>query len=266
MHRWKGAGQVTTHRTGLFGARFIRQTVWGSVIVLVLTSGLSGQIASAARSTNSPTTMVWSLAKDFRLSPSQANPAPDKYGNTGVWSYLQSAGVTHDPATYSLLTGFETNEVGTSGLEDWYGVTCGYGGCYPHIGRNGTGRDQLLNSSCWDYCYPTLLWPAGTLLLHPYTTNMAVVGWTSPVTATVSMVGSLRSAQLINCGTGIQWTIDNGATTVATGHVLPPLPFVQSFRIKAGVQAGQTYYLTIAAYNESVICDSTLTAWTIKTT
>jgi hypothetical protein len=103
------------------------------------------------------------------------------------------------------------------------------------------------------------------MLIHPYTTQMAVVGWTSPVTATVSMTVSLQNAELVNCGNGIEWTIDNGATTLEQGGVTPlGPPSVVSFT--ADVQTAQTYYLTINSYQDDYTCDSTLTAWTITTT
>ena len=61
-----------------------------------------------------------SLASDFRVNPNQANPNPDRNGNTSVWNFLQSASATRDPATYSLLTSFTSHSNGVNGVNVWY--------------------------------------------------------------------------------------------------------------------------------------------------
>jgi hypothetical protein len=184
--------------------------------------------------------MTWSLANDFRAAPNETNPAPDSYGHPKVWSYMRSEGNAHDPTTYHLLRSplppdppdnFQTNEAGVPGLEDWYDrANCPAtpADCFPHVGKNTTGVNQGLNQACVRtppyyvlHCYPTISWPAGTMLIHPYTTQMAVVGWTSPVTARVTMTASFQSAELVNCGNGIQWTLDRGATTLIRAQVTP---------------------------------------------
>jgi hypothetical protein len=108
------------------------------------------------------------------------------------------------------------------------------------------------------------------MLIHPYTTQMAVVGWTSPVTATVTMSASFQNAELINCGNGIAWSIDEPANThdvitLAQGQALPLQAAVSASIHSIHVQAGQTFYLTIDAYQQNYYCDSTLTSWTITT-
>jgi hypothetical protein len=102
------------------------------------------------------------------------------------------------------------------------------------------------------------------MLIHPYTTQMAVVGWTSPVTARVTMTASFQSAQLVNCGNGIQWTLDRGAATLIRAQVTP-LQTGEGFSIPLSVQVKQTFYLTINSYQQDYSCDSTLVAWTIAT-
>src|SRR5262249_16317826 len=45
---------------------------------------------------------LWHLESDFRAAPEQANPNPDRLGNSAVWYFMQSAGLGHDPSAYSL--------------------------------------------------------------------------------------------------------------------------------------------------------------------
>jgi hypothetical protein len=183
---------------------------------------------------------------------------------------------------------FQTDEAGVDGLEDWFGPNCpaSLSDCFPHVGKNTTGADQQLNwvtvSTCtrrpfYPPCppgsnrtYPTILWPAGEMLIHPFTTQMAVVRWTSPITGTITMSASFQSAQLINCGNGIAWTIDervskDAVRTLDQGQVAPLQPAVSMPDRSMHVLYGQNFYLTINAYQQDFYCDSTLTSWTITT-
>jgi hypothetical protein len=213
--------------------------------------------AATAPSAGKGHALVWSLARDFRVAPHQANPSPDRYGNPAVWSYQESAGDAHDPATYSPLSAFEPAEVNVPGLEAWAGPDCAeLNNCFPRVGINATGVDQSLNGG-------TILWPAGAALLHPDVTHMAVVGWTSPVRGHVKMSGTFQLIGNPTCGNGIQWSIDSGSTILAEGRVTPSHTNA-SFRLDSHVKTGQTFYLTINSYHHDYVCDSTLTAWRIK--
>jgi hypothetical protein len=261
----------------------------GAAVFAASVLSIAGSITQNTSAAASP--MTWSLANDFRAAPHETNTSPDNYGSLGVWSYMQSASDSHDPTTYTLLQeptppppnplNFQTNEAGVGGLEDWYGPNCpaSPSDCFPHIGRNTTGSDQRTNwvtvqcirKPFYPPCqrYATILWPAGTMLMHPYTTQMAVVGWTSPVDATVTMSASFQNAELINCGNGIAWTIDkpidtHDVITLASGQALPLQAAVSASIHSVRVQAGQTFYLTIDA-QQNYYCDSTLTSWTITT-
>jgi hypothetical protein len=269
------------------------------LVAAVFASGvlsIGGSITHETSAAASP--MSWSLANDFRAAPNETDPSSDSYGHPKVWSYLQSAGDSHDPTTYSLLqppplpqpppSNFQTNEAGVASLEDWFGPNCpaSPGDCFPHVGKNATGADQQLNWVTVTTCvrhsfsppcppgsnrsYPTILWPAGEMLIHPYTTQMAVVRWTSPITATVTMSASFQSAELINCGNGIAWTIDKRVrphyvTTLAQGQIAPLQPVMSVSIPPVHVRSGQNFYLTINAYQQNFYCDSTLTSWTITT-
>src|SRR2546425_12685732 len=65
------------------------------------------------------TTMAWNLADDFSLSPDQANPNPDQYGNADVWYFME--GRAQDTSSYSLLPGFVSDAFDVANLEQWPG-------------------------------------------------------------------------------------------------------------------------------------------------
>src|SRR6476620_12678164 len=83
------------------------------VVLLGLAINVSGQ-AFARTATAGMTSQAdsqrycagWNLATEFRLSPDQANPNPDRCGNANVWSFMESSTLARDPMTYSLLPEF----------------------------------------------------------------------------------------------------------------------------------------------------------------
>jgi hypothetical protein len=106
------------------------------------------------------------------------------------------------------------------------------------------------------------------MLIHPYMSQMAVVRWTSPITGTITMSASFQSAELINCGNGIAWTIDkrvgrHQVATLAQGQIAPLQPAMSVSIAPVQVKSGQNFYLTINSYQQNYYCDSTLTSWTI---
>jgi hypothetical protein len=223
---------------------------------LSFASGLAIICAQTASAAGGPASH-WSMARDFRLAPGQQNPSADEYGHPGVWSYMQSTADTHDPATYSLLPVFQTNEANVTGLEDWTSSPClGASDCFPHVGINATGSDQVLNGG-------TIVWPAGAILIHPSPTNMAVVRWTSPISGRVTMSGSLTLVQQPNCGNGVVATIDSSARTLVNSLVTPTDP-TSTFTVRLTVHRGNAYYLTINANQGDYGCDSTIVAWEIN--
>jgi hypothetical protein len=238
-------------RIALFRVSVRRLATGISLVGALLTVGLPSASAFGGPSSR------WSLAGDFRIAPDQQNPSSDAYGHPGVWSYMQSTGDSHDPTTYSLLPVFQTNEDGVTGLEDWTASPCSEGSdCFPHIGINATGSDQILNGG-------TVAWPTGAILVHPSPTNMAVVGWTSPINGRVTMSGSFDLVQQPNCGNGVVATLDNGARTLATFLVTPTQP-ITSFELRLVVHRRNAYFLTINSNQQDYGCDSTVVTWTIN--
>jgi hypothetical protein len=201
-----------------------------------------------------PAAGLWSLANDFSFVP-VLNPAPDAFGHPGVWSFLASAGSAHEPSTYSRLRRFLTDQFAIDGLDSWQGDFLSNPEDYlPQVGVNDSGVTAH---------YQGVEWPDGAVLAHPLPDRMAVIGWKSPVSTTVSVEGTLVLAQHPNCGNGIAWTLDAGSQTLVSGHATAAAS--GQFAEQVRVTRGQQLYLTIGSYQQNYFCDSTLVAWTIRT-
>ena len=216
--------------TGLLGATGPAQAAQGGA-----QSGGSGEL----------TRLTWDLAADFQLSPNQANPAPDRYGNPGVWSYR--TGLRGDPATYLLMSTFTDARHEIDGLETWSGTSLPPD-FVPHVGINASGADA-------DYL--GIHWPAGRILVHPHDgLHAAVIAWTSPITDNVNVRGRAKLAQLPGCGNGISWSIWRGYDPLL-GGVVPPGEPAERWQTRVAVEEGETIYLIIDARSGNFTCDST---------
>ena len=61
----------------------------------------------------------WSLVSDIRTAPYQENPNRDSCGTANVWYFMRSASLNRNPASYSLLPGFNSTVCGRVGLQAW---------------------------------------------------------------------------------------------------------------------------------------------------
>ncbi len=154
----------------------------------------------------------WDLAADFRDTPNQANPNPDRCGNSSVWYFLQSGTLTHDPATYSLLPEFVPDSFFIPGLPGWQGtlISTSVNDKLPSVRLNATGALQTPYG---------MAWPPGVINVHPGPTLLVIVGWRSPTSGPVSISGGVSSLRA-GCGDGILWSVDRGSTTLASGSIV----------------------------------------------
>lgn len=179
----------------------------------------------------------WDAARDFERAPRPANPGRDRYGNT-AWFYLYSVNPERETSTYQLLPYFEV----VPGSESW---------------RNrqgaGTGGTEIAYTS-------------GRLVLHPGHYNLgqnAVVGWRSPLTATVRVDADISTNPGCEVpANGVVWSIDHGATTVRSGSLGLGQTANRSFAV--AVTAGESLYLVVNDGGDSN-CDSTLVHLAIAT-
>jgi hypothetical protein len=172
----------------------------------------------------------WDAARDFERAPRPANPGRDRYGNT-AWFYLSSVNPEHEPGAYQLLPYFE---VGQPGSESW---------------RNrqgaGTGGTEIAHTS-------------GRIVMHPGHYNLgqnAVLGWRSPLTATVRVDADLSTNPGCEVpANGVVWSIDQGAAAVRSGTLGLGQSVNRSFTVP--VTAGESLYVVVNDAGDSN-CDST---------
>ncbi|MEQ1897089.1 MAG: hypothetical protein ABL971_06830 [Vicinamibacterales bacterium] len=168
----------------------------------------------------SGTVLAWNAREDFALSPNEENPNPDRNGFLNVWHFLSSTGPAHDPATYGLLPQYE---VRGHGREAW--TTPAPGGTFP------APLVGVVNQFAE---------------LHPGNAGeLAILGWRSPVSGTVNVVGEFFDGDP-NGGDGVAWSVDHRtasqSVTLMSGTVdsaQPGLfPAGNGFRISVVVSEG----------------------------
>jgi hypothetical protein len=164
---------------------------------------------------------VWNPGRDWRDFPNQANPSPDARGNPGVWSYLASASLVHDP-TYSLLSGF--SDLG--GRQQWDAP--GYINLL--VGRVSGTTTMAMHSY-------------GGRIVGDTLGRSAILGWTSPIGGDVRISGRVSLPDLSACNVPVMgsiWSIDKGAATLASA-VLGPAGGTR-FDLTTTVSEGEKLY------------------------
>lgn len=205
--------------------------------------------------------LVWNLADDFRVTPDQANPNPDSYGNADTWSFMRST-TAHYPTTYSLVTQWYPNVGENAGLQGWEGPEpTGY----PQSGL----PEFTLNTTGVPFNFdPQMVYPPGSIEVHPDSSQPAVVRWLSPFTGAIAITGGVQDVCWAN-GDGINWFIDKNGTTLASGSY--PSGGLQLFKdgtnggqlANVSVNQGDSIYFLVAPGGD-YICDGTKLDVTIK--
>jgi hypothetical protein len=194
-------------------------------------SGSGGDSGAAGEGGGGPTDgRVWDASVDFRVSPNEANPGPDSFGNSDIWHYLEwPVGGLSSQATYlsSFQVVTDTNRWQSPLRSDFH-----------QIGR-GTAAGSLL-------------------FAHPQNAAHAVIGWESPFDGTVRVAGSIRDGDT-TCGNGVAWNIELGGTTVADGTASgsDDVPLDDPRLAAIAVETNDQLYLVISAAGEHS-CDTTV--------
>ena len=205
-----------------------------SIGFLVLVGLFAATVPNGAQA--STTQHVWNPAQDFQVFPNQINPSPDGYGNPAVWSYLRSDGPYHDPSHYQPFTHYTV---------------------------------VAPNVELWDTGVPGLPFEVGIerslhlMILHPHqacfhSCNLySIIGWTSPINGVVDVVGDLSLPPLSACdvGSGINWSVDKGATSLVSGQAAAG--DTGAFSLTTRVWRGETLYFVDDAGSDT-FCDQTL--------
>lgn len=210
-----------------------------TVLGMVPVTASGAATPASAASSSVPT---WDLTQDMAANPSM-NPAPDSYGNAGVWSYEEGQfGDGSDPASNTLLSPSSPTDC-----------------------NDGTGKTMSVWGPTDNWAPLVGLNPCNAALasfVHPGPAKDAVVDWQSPVTGTVTITGTISSADP-GGGNGIAWSLYQGSSMLAQGTVadassasLPDLGGV-------AVTTGQHLYLRVndAGNTDN---DTTDVAWTIS--
>ncbi len=192
----------------------------------------------------------WNLADDFLVFPNQKNPNPDSCGNQEVWHFMQSASLTKDPAMYSLLQN-DVNDIGVSlfGKPEIYN----WGGDYLHgvqhmpiVFKNSTANTLEYTGN------GNLIIPPNTILVHPASDGLVIVGWRSPIDGVISITGSAGKLHYGN----IEWSIDKGTANLASG-ILVDAVTEQPFQLtNIVVSKGEFIYFSVSPY-DGFYADST---------
>jgi hypothetical protein len=196
----------------------------------------------------------WILSSDFCRYPNQANPNPDSFGNEEVWYFMGSSTLVHDPATYFLLPSFITKAFLVPGIQQWQDPLNCFGtraNCLSAVGINATDTFQQVFG---------IGWPANVVRLHPTNSQLAIVGWRSPVNGRFQVHGRFVDMDL-DCGDGIDWSIDRGGVSLAAGSIANGGSQVFSLP-NARVPRGDYLYFIVDPKNEFG-CDSTALQLTI---
>jgi hypothetical protein len=155
---------------------------------------------------------TWDLSRDLQRSFTQ--------GSDGVWYFMESGSLVHDPASYRLLA-----EYRFPCWESGFGLGCWQGSWarYPDgtivirtaVGFNFTTR--LIGRTDND---------AGSLphiaRLTPTWERLAIVAWQSPVSGTIKVSARFRerSSSEPAC-ISMGWSIEKGAQIVKSGRIGP---------------------------------------------
>ncbi len=216
-----------------------------TLLFLVASAGaivLGGAASLAIAGSQAAAGKSWDLEAAYAGA---LNANPDGAG----FSFRYSTSLQHAPSAYKLLPQFEDPLAfrGAKGLAAWQCVP-GNGGCVdaaklPFVGINHTGAAVKA---------ATAVWPAHSVDVHPASNQFAVVAWKSPVTGAVAVTGAVKDADGV-AGNGIDWFVDKGASTLASGVI--PNKGAQAFSAGTGgpalvhipVTAGQSLYFLVGS-------------------
>jgi hypothetical protein len=181
------------------------------------------------------TPQTWDAAVDFGRPPDHANPAPDRYGNPDVWSYLRSTYDLHNPGIYVTLPNFQVTE---AGADQWY-------------------ERDLLNLFV---AYPQ---NSPSLSVHPWSdgdpdhNHNAIVGWISPASGWFRVTASahLEATECSEAADGVTFTVDQNAAVLRAASVSIG-DGARVLEVQTLLEAGDGLYFVVAP-GADAHCDTT---------
>ena len=171
---------------------------------------------------------------EFRTSPGQTNPGPDRYGNESVWSYMRSESDSHDPTAYTLLPDFRVQGDSDTWFErDLFSLAVG------HIAEQ---------ASLW---------------FHPWSSGVrsenhhAILRWRSPITGRVEVGGRVEHTEpscVAGATDGTTLFLDREGETLEQINVDPGQS--RPFETTIDIEAGQSLFFVVDPGRASN-CDTT---------
>jgi hypothetical protein len=193
----------------------------------------------------------WKLSSNLLATNNQIS---FNQGAGGVWYFLRSTSLAHEPKTYQFLPAYYEPCVSDQVSFFADGMACWQNpelerGIYriPLVGVNFTDTTQLPNGLFGI--------PARSVFVHPSTFNLGIIGWKSPFSGSVDVAGYFSHLDQ-SCGNGIIWSVEKGTQTLASGAISfdgPP----QTFNIaNVSVKVGQVLYFVVDPNGENDFCDT----------
>jgi hypothetical protein len=231
-----------------------RRAIVGIAVVGLLGLMPAVSVAASASGRGSPTwsgPMHWNVRAAFAKNPT-LNPAPDTYGNPGVWSWMY--GSPNTPSTYALDT-FELG-CGSKHFDQWSDH-----GANPFVLYN---RGKAILGACGS----ADVWPKHSIIVSPgctcYGTGAidSIISWTSPITGTVTVAGTVQGANKPE--PGITWELDQGSTILLGPNPENKDQVADIGPVSVSVTAGQSLYVEIGNGGDSGAYDDAVFGLTIK--
>jgi hypothetical protein len=188
----------------------------------------------------------WNLVNDISATGNQIS---FNQGSQGVWYFMASSSLEHDPLSYKLIPQYDAPCLGNPAVSEPIGVSCWEDPAHtpdhsPLIAFNFTNLPQVLGA---------FTMPPRSLALHPAPDRLAIVAWKSPIGGRITVSGSFADLNP-TCGDGVRWSLDSGSTSLDAGIIDATS---QDFYIsRLSVSPDQILYFTVDP-NGNYVCDST---------
>jgi hypothetical protein len=201
-----------------------------------------------SRDENSRDENTWELPNDVLGTSNQIS---FNQGANGVWYFMESNSLVHDPLTYRFLPNFTAPcSWGTLGVQT--GLACWADASDAFHISNFEDPKIILNASSQSQSFYGLNILPNTLAQEPGPFQLAIVAWQSPVDSNVKVVGTFTALE--SCANGVLWSVDKGSTTLNSGMLLSGSA---SFTLPTvGVKNGEVLYFTLDP-NGNFNCDTT---------
>jgi hypothetical protein len=166
---------------------------------------------------------TWELPNDVLGTSNQIS---FNQGANGVWYFMESNSLVHDPLTYRFLPNFTAPcSWGTLGVQT--GVACWADASDAFHISNFEDPKIILNASSQSQSFATINILPNTLAQIPGPFQLAIVAWQSPVDSNVKVDGTFTALE--SCANGVLWSVDKGSATLNSGVLLSGSLIFQRF-------------------------------------